>query len=99
MYSGNMVGLDALEMIRFVSSAWEAAGKNSSMEDLARPFLLNILRRLAQDIRYFPQDLNGDNELGNEICGSNENTLYRGIGWMIWSFARCVFVEYPKTLE
>lgn len=99
IYSGNTVGLDAPEIIRFVCAAWEAAGRQSSMENLAKPFLLNILQRLAQDIRCFPQDLRGDIDLGNEICDSNQNTLYRGIGWTMWTFVRCVFVEYPKTLE
>jgi nucleolar pre-ribosomal-associated protein 2 len=99
MYSGNTVGLDSLEIIRFVCSAWEAAGKETRMENLARPYVLNILRRLAQDIRCFPQDLQGDTELGSEVCGAVQNTLYRGIGWMIWSFTKCVFLDYPKTIE
>jgi hypothetical protein len=46
-----------------------------------------------------PIDLRGDQELGEEICGSTLNTLFRGIGWMLWSCVHCVFVENAKVLE
>jgi nucleolar pre-ribosomal-associated protein 2 len=96
---GNTVDLEMLEFLRCASAAWSAAKQGSQLETLAKSAMLDFLQCLARDIKNFPRDLQSQQELGHEICGSNLNTLYRGIGWMLWSFVRCIFVEYPKTLE
>jgi len=99
IFGGNMVGLNPLEVVRFVCAAWGAAGRDSRLETLVKPFALDVLRRFGEDIRIFPRDLRWEDDLGVDLCTSVQNTCYRGLGLMIWSLARCVFVEYPKTLE
>ena len=69
------------------------------MEHLAKTLVLDCLHSLAQDIKLLPRDLSGDQEWGDEKCGLTLNTLYRGIGWMLWSSVQYVFVEYPKVLQ
>ena len=96
---GDSVGLEMLEFLRCASAAWSAAKKGSQLEVLAKPAMLDFLQCLARDIRNFRRDLQSQQELGKEICGSSLNTLYRGIGSMLWSVVRCIFVEYPRTLE
>jgi nucleolar pre-ribosomal-associated protein 2 len=96
---GNTVELETLEVLRFVCAAWNKSEKGSRLRDLATKPMLKFLQSLARDIEVFPRDLQSGKELGEELCGSEMNTLYRGVGWMIWSFVRCIFVEYPKVLQ
>jgi nucleolar pre-ribosomal-associated protein 2 len=94
----NTVSLETLEALRLSCTLYSTAEDGSQLKILAGKPLLNLLQRLAYDIKAFPHDLQSDQELGQEVCGSNLNTLYRGAGWMMWSFVRCVLVEYPQVL-
>ncbi|KAF4636308.1 hypothetical protein G7Y89_g1788 [Cudoniella acicularis] len=98
IYDGSTASLEGLEMLRCACALWTTAGEDSSFADFPKRLILDFLQRLAGDLRTFPQDLLGDSELGQTICGSRQNTLYRGIGWMVWSLVQSVFVEYPKVL-
>jgi len=95
----NVVELKTLEFLRFGCAAYTFAPKASHLEGLAKDSMIDFFQCLARDIKTLPRDLQSAQDLGQEICGTNLNTLLRGVGWMIWSFARCVFVEYPKTLQ
>lgn len=96
---GNPSKLEVLEVTRFICAAWNSARKNSPMEALCKPFALNVLRQLAQDMRFLPAELKGNENLGSEPCGSVVRTSEPGIGWIAWSSAKFVFAEYPKILE
>jgi nucleolar pre-ribosomal-associated protein 2 len=96
---GNPSKLEALVVTRFVCAAWNFARKNSPMEALCKPFALNVIRQLAQDMRFLPAELKGNEDLGSEPCGSVVKTSEPGIGWIAWSSAKFVFAEYPKILE
>lgn len=96
---GNPSKLEVLEVARFVCAAWNSARKNSPMEALSKPFALNILRQLAQDMRFLPAELKGNEDLGSEACGPLVKTSEPGIGWIVWSSANLVFAEYPKIFE
>ncbi|KAK6585951.1 hypothetical protein PZA11_001008 [Diplocarpon coronariae] len=93
-------GLEALEVFRFVCSAWTARQREMGrrIEILSRPVLLGLFRALARDVKKFSDDLLQDKDLGDEICGSKQNTLKRGNGWFVWSFIRCLFVDNPNVL-
>ena len=69
------------------------------MKALCKPYALNVLRQLAQDVRFLPAELKGNEDLGSEPCGSVIRTSEPGIGWIAWSSAKFVFAEYPKILE
>jgi nucleolar pre-ribosomal-associated protein 2 len=97
--AGNTVELEILEILKFVCAAWSSAETGSQLRSLASKPLLKLLQGLANDIKIFPQDLKSGQELGDEICGSDLRTLYRGAGWMIWSFVKCVFMEYAEVLQ
>lgn len=97
--AGNQVELETLEILRLLCTIWGVAQDKCDLQDLIRKPLLNLLQRLISDVKMFPRDLQSDQELGDEICGSNLTTLSRGYGWMIWAFAQCVFVEHPEVLE
>jgi nucleolar pre-ribosomal-associated protein 2 len=96
---GNTSKLERLEIRRFICAAWNFAGKNSQMETSCKPFALNVLRQLAQDIRPLPAELRSGEDLGNEACDSAHKTLEPGFGWTTWSSAKLVFVEYSKILQ
>ncbi|KAH7409155.1 Urb2/Npa2 family-domain-containing protein [Cadophora sp. MPI-SDFR-AT-0126] len=95
-------GLESLEIFRFTCSAWTAATKQrrsiTSLQSLNRPVILCLLRALAKDISQFTADLQANKDLGDELCGSKQNSLQRGKGWMIWALVRCLFVEHPDVL-
>lgn len=95
-------GLESLEIFRFACSAWTAATKQrrsvGSVQISDKPVILGLLRSLAKDINHFAADLQGNKELGDELCGSKQNSLQRGKGWMIWALVRCLFVEHPDVL-
>lgn len=94
------VHLESLEFLRAGCAAWEKAEEWSPLKKLAKAAMLGLLQGLSHDIKLLLQDLiSSAKQLGEEKCGSNFNTQYRGVGWMVWSYTRCVFVEYPKTLE
>ncbi|EKD14023.1 uncharacterized protein L3040_007970 [Drepanopeziza brunnea f. sp. 'multigermtubi'] len=92
--------LEALEVFRFTCSAWTARIREDGnrIEELDKPVLLGLFRALARDIKRFTDDLRKNKDLGDEICGSKQNTLSRGKGWLIWSFVRCLFVDHPDVL-
>lgn len=96
---GNTVELETIEAVRFICAAWSRSAKNPRLKDLCKQPALDILQSLGQDIKLLLVNLRGDQELGEEACGSMLNTLYRGIGWMLWSCVHCVFIEYPEMLE
>lgn len=91
--------LEALEELRTACAAWDKAEEWSPLMKLAKTTLLNFLKGLACDVKSLLRDLRGEKQLGEEVCGVELNTQFRGAGWMMWSFARAVFVEYPKALE
>lgn len=92
--------LESLEVFRFSCTAWNAAKKErkNKMQELGQPMLLNMLHGSVRDVRQLLADLQGDVELGNEVCDSKVSTLERGKGWLVWSLARCLFVEHPEVL-
>ena len=92
-------GLEILESLRCVCAAWSAAEKGSKLQALVKSAMLDFLQGSARDMKKFPRDLQSQQELGEEICTSSLNTLYRGTGWTLLSFVQCIFVEYPKALE
>lgn len=96
---GNTVELEPLETLRTGCALWERAEEWSPLRELAKASMIDFLQCLAQDIKLLLRDLGSQQQLGEEICGSPLNTQYRGVGWMVWSFVQCVFVEFPKTLE
>jgi nucleolar pre-ribosomal-associated protein 2 len=96
---GVNAGLEPLEELRTACAAWDKAEEWSPLRKLAKATLLNFLKGLASDIKSLLRDLRGEKQLGEEVCGVEQNTQLRGAGWMVWSFARAVFVEYPKALE
>ncbi|KAH6672915.1 Urb2/Npa2 family-domain-containing protein [Halenospora varia] len=98
IYDGNSVSLDCLEMLRCACATWAAADKETLLEKSSKKVVLGFLEQLARDLKMFPTDLMGDTELGRSECGYPLNTLYRDIGWMTWSFTRCVLEEYPGIL-
>jgi nucleolar pre-ribosomal-associated protein 2 len=69
------------------------------MEASCKPFALNVLRQLAQEMKWRTGELKGGEDLGSEVCGSTHNALEPGLGWTTWSLAKSVFVDYPKILE
>ncbi|KAK2629876.1 hypothetical protein QTJ16_000696 [Diplocarpon rosae] len=93
-------GLESLEVFRFACSAWTARQREmgSRLETLGKPILLAFFRTLARDVKKFSDDLLKDEDLGDEICGSKQNALKRGNGWLVWSFIRCLFVDNPRVL-
>jgi nucleolar pre-ribosomal-associated protein 2 len=97
--NSNTVGLETIEAVRFTCAAWDASTKNSRLRSLCKKGALDILQSLAQDIKLLLPDLSSDQEIGEETCGSTLNTLFRGIGWMLWSSVHCVFFEYPEMLQ
>jgi len=94
---GNTIDLETLESLRCICAAWETVEEWSPLKSLAKPSMLNFLQCLARDIKSFLRDLRKSRQLGEEVCGPNLNTQYRGTGWMLWSCVRCIFVEYPKV--
>jgi len=96
---GNTSPLEKLEIARFICAAWNSAEKDSLMESTCKPFALNVLQQLAQDIRPLVRELKGAKDLGNELCDSALLTLEPGLGWTTWSSAKLVLTEYPKILE
>jgi nucleolar pre-ribosomal-associated protein 2 len=96
--NGSSVELETLEVLRCTCAAWDASKEGSRLERLARKSVLDIFQSLAQDSKLLLRDLFGEQELGEEQCGSTLNTLYRGIGWTLWSYIHCVFVEHPRML-
>jgi nucleolar pre-ribosomal-associated protein 2 len=96
---GNTVELESIEAVRFTCAAWKRSIKNARLKDLCKKPALDILQSLSQDVKLLLADLRGDQELGEEACGPTLNTLYRGIGWMLWSCVHSVFVEYPEIVE
>jgi nucleolar pre-ribosomal-associated protein 2 len=96
---GNTSKLEVLEVTRLVCAAWNSAGKDSLTKRFRKPYALNVLQQLAQDIKYLPGELKRGEDLGSEACGSVTKTLEPGLGWTIWSSSKIVFVEYPKILE
>lgn len=96
---GNTNKLESLEVARFMCAAWSRAGRDSLMEATCKPFAHNVLKQLAQDIRYLLRELKGGENLGNELCGSAHKTLEPGFGWATWLSAKFVFVDHAKTLE
>lgn len=98
IYDGNSVSLDSLEMLRCICATWVAADKGTLLETSSEKVALGFLEQLARDLKIFPTDLIGDTDLGRSDCGYPLNTLYRDIGWMFWSFTRCVLEEYPGIL-
>lgn len=97
--NGNKVRLEALELLRSGCAAWERAEEWSPLRNLAKASMLDFLQCLARDVKSLLRDLQSSQSLGEEVCGSILNTQYRGIGWIVWSFVKCVFVHYPRTLE
>ena len=95
--ANDTVGLDNLELLRFACVAFGIASQGSRMNSLAKEYMLNLFHRLAQDVKTFLKSLRSTQDLGKEICGSAQNTLDRGIGWMMWAIVLCVFVENPKV--
>ncbi|KAL2068761.1 hypothetical protein VTL71DRAFT_15099 [Oculimacula yallundae] len=95
-------GLESLEIFRFACSAWTSATKQrksvSSVQSRAKPALLSLLQGLAKDVSQLFVDLQDNKELGDEVCGSKQNNLSRGKGWMIWALVRCLFIEHPDVL-
>ncbi|KAG4431343.1 hypothetical protein IFR05_013175 [Cadophora sp. M221] len=95
-------GLESVEIFRFACSAWTAATKQRRAVDLVQSLgksaILGLLRGLANDIIQFTVDLQENKDLGDEICGSKQNSLQRGKGWKIWTLVRCLFVEHPDVL-
>jgi nucleolar pre-ribosomal-associated protein 2 len=96
---GNASPLEKLEVVRFLCAAWNSAGKDSPMEASCKPFTLNVLRQLAQEMKWRTGELNGGEDLGSEVCGSTHNVLEPGLGWTTWSSAKFMFVDYPKIIE
>lgn len=99
IYGGNTVSLDGLEMLRCGCALWSSVEIGNQSEGTLRSMMFRFIMLLYRDIKAFPQDLLGDTDLGQTVCGSRQNTLYRDIGWTVWSLVRCIFVEYPKVLE
>lgn len=99
IYGGDTVALDNLESLRCACAAYSASETDGKMENLIRPILLCFLTRLARDLKQYLPSFAGNTDVGEELCVSKQSTLYRGIGWMLWSFTRCIFVEHPKTLQ
>lgn len=95
----NTVGLETLEVFKLSCAMYSSAADDSKLRSQAIKPLRKFLQDLACDIKTFPHDLQSDQGLGEEICGSSMNTLYRGAGWMMWAFIRCVLVEYPRVLR
>lgn len=98
VYSGTTINLESLERLRCTCASWSAAETGSKLADLSRDLVLDLLERLARELKTFPRDLAGDFGMGRSICGGRQNTLYRDISWMMWALVRCIFVEYPKVL-
>lgn len=96
---GNTVDLEALECLRTACAAWDKAEEWTSLRKLARASMLSLLQALALNVRSLLRDLQSESQLGDEVCGSHLNALYRGVAWTMWACAQCVFVEYPKALE
>jgi len=92
------LGLEILETLRFGCLAWSIAPLGSEMKALAEKLMLNLLQGLAADLKSFSGRLVEAEDLGSEVCGSYQNTLYRGVGWIVWSCVRCVFVENAQVL-
>jgi nucleolar pre-ribosomal-associated protein 2 len=95
----DMVELETLEFLRCGCAAWKRTEECPSLESFAKASMLDFLHCLARDVKSFTPDLASAQKLGEEVCGTHLNTQYRGIGWMVWSYVRCVFVEYPESLE
>ncbi|CAG8960652.1 hypothetical protein HYFRA_00013530 [Hymenoscyphus fraxineus] len=92
------VGFEDLEALRCVCALWTAAETGTGLEQSLKNTMLNHLASLARTLEAFPQQLRGSESNSIKVCGVRQNTLYRGIGWGVWSLVRCVFVEYPKSL-
>ena len=96
---GQGVGLESLEAFRTGCAVWERVEEWSPMKKLIKAAILELLQGLAHDTKSLLQGLCSSKQLGEEVCSPNLNIRYRGVGWMVWSYLRCVFVEYPKALE
>lgn len=97
---GGKGGLEALEFFRFACSAWTARIREdgNGIRDLVKPVLLGFFSALSRDVKRFTKSLQEDEYLGDDICGSKQNTVHRDTGWLIWSLARCLFVDHPDVL-
>ncbi|TVY34122.1 Nucleolar pre-ribosomal-associated protein [Lachnellula occidentalis] len=98
VYSGTTVNLESLEILRCTCASWSAAKIGSNLAGLSRDLVIDLLERLARELKTFPRDLAVDFGMGRSICAGRQNTLYRDISWMMWALVRCIFVEYPKVL-
>ena len=96
---GNTAGLETIEAVRFTCAIWNASTRNNRLRNLCKKGALDILQSLAHDIKLLLPDLSSDQEIGEETCGSTLNTLFRGIGWVLWSAVHYVFFEYPEMLQ
>ena len=98
VYSGTTVNLESLEVLRCTCAAWSAAEAGSNLADLSGDLVIDLLERLARQLKMFTRDLAGDLGMSQSICAGRQNTVYRDISWMMWALVRCIFVEYPKVL-
>ncbi|KAG9242736.1 Urb2/Npa2 family-domain-containing protein [Calycina marina] len=92
-------GLESLEFLRCACTAWMIAPEASEMKTLTSNVVLNLLQRLADDVKSFVQDLISGKDLGNESCSLVQNKLSRGEGWLAWASIHCVFVENTAVLR
>lgn len=91
-------GFYDLEALRCVCALWSAAETGSLLERIVKSTMLDYLNSLAEQLKAFPRRFIEDHAQTSKVCGVRQNTLYRGLAWDMWSLARCVFVEYPKSL-
>ena len=94
--SGHIV---RVETLRCACAARNAFQKWTTMGHLTNKPVVNFLHSLLQDIEKLPQKLTSQEDLGQERCGATLNSVYRGVGWMLWSSVHCVFVEFPSVLK
>ncbi|TAQ83921.1 hypothetical protein B7494_g7755 [Chlorociboria aeruginascens] len=93
---GHATRLENIEMFRCACAAWNAAREGSHLEELAKPVMLDLLQRLADASKSFYTFLVDGEGFSVERHGSKSNT---GVGWIWWSYVRCILVEFPKTLD
>ena len=97
--SNGQLRLDAVESMRCVFAAWTAARKGGLMRTLLRDRIIELLEELAADVKSFLDDLQSGEGPSSETVNQKQSSFVRSYEWMVWSMVRCLFVDYPTTLE
>lgn len=95
--------LEFVEELRLACSIWSAPESGKLKESQIKPVVLELLKTVASMlvtmVKFFKQrNLRSENK-GNDTLSSESSRLGKTHGWLIWSLIRCIFVEYPKTLQ